>query len=325
MNAPLIIHIRDSTTIVRTPEVPDQLFLKIPHAHLQLTTWGHGEMVEQYIVKKNTGFYSVSFFIKERTAITVEAPQPHAVLQYTLSGEATSYMIGGGFIMLLPGSYMPVKVPAGKHLLWLSPGQYNYLYFLLPEDHLNELTGNHPTLGKILTQTFPPSHYDTSAVRLRISKESLKIISQLEELNPAESDLYLELQTITISLLKILDSQLRNKKDVLKFNSDPIEEIKDYILDNIEDHEKITIQSLKDKFHISERTIERQFQKKYALPLRTYIRNKRLERAWLILSLEDSAVSEVANRLGYYDVYFFSKIFTEQFGYSPKNVNKHSL
>ncbi|MBN8880492.1 MAG: helix-turn-helix transcriptional regulator [Sphingobacteriales bacterium] len=322
MNAPLTIITREGTTIVRTPEVPDQLFLKIPHAHTQTTIWEYGEMVEQYIVKKNAGFYAVSFTIKEITAFTVEASQPHAVLQYTLSGEATSYMKDGRFIMLLPGTYMPVKVPAGKHLLWLVPGRYDYLYFLLPEDHLHEMTGNHPSLAKISVQTIRPNNLNSSALRLRIPQESIHLINQLEELNPAESDLYLELQTITISLLKLLDAQLRNKNDLLQFYADLTDDIRNYILDNIEDYEKISIQSLKERFHISERTLERQFQKKFDQSLRNYIRNKRLERALLILSIENNSVSEVASRLGYYDVYSFSKIFTDQYGYSPKNINR---
>ena len=51
-----------------------------------------------------------------------------------------------------------------------------------------------------------------------------------------------------------------------------------------------------------------------------FIRSFRLERAMELLQKQAGNVSDVAYRVGFSSPAYFSKCFTEQFGYPPKEV-----
>lgn len=62
----------------------------------------------------------------------------------------------------------------------------------------------------------------------------------------------------------------------------------------------------------------RQFKKTYGLPPREWLLRQRLKQACGLLAETDERISQIAIRLGYPDVYLFSRQFAAEFGHSPR-------
>ena len=53
-----------------------------------------------------------------------------------------------------------------------------------------------------------------------------------------------------------------------------------------------------------------------------YIINKRLERAKLLITTSSLSLQEIADRVGVFDIYYFSKLFKSRFGIAPSQYRK---
>ncbi|MGC6176874.1 AraC family transcriptional regulator [Lacrimispora sp. 38-1] len=94
----------------------------------------------------------------------------------------------------------------------------------------------------------------------------------------------------------------------------------------IEDHpfEKISIPMVANEIGISTRYLQKKFKENYSLSPKEYHLKQQMDLALILLGQENLPVTEVAERLGYSDMFSFSKQFKKHFGYPPlqaKTVN----
>lgn len=85
--------------------------------------------------------------------------------------------------------------------------------------------------------------------------------------------------------------------------------------------ETITISRLADMAGKSESFISHHFQKEFGKSPARYILDKKMEIAKAML-LGGDMVGEVADKLGFYDAYHFSKVFKKYYGYPPSAIRK---
>jgi AraC-like DNA-binding protein len=78
----------------------------------------------------------------------------------------------------------------------------------------------------------------------------------------------------------------------------------------------VTLQSLAERYRISERTIDRQL-KKRQLQFRDLAQQVRFERACELLALQGATVAQVALQLGFSDAANFTRAFKRQLGIAP--------
>ena len=83
---------------------------------------------------------------------------------------------------------------------------------------------------------------------------------------------------------------------------------------------KLTLSTLSNKFSLSESYISRLFKNELDSKPSEYINNIRISAAEALLSTTDMSVCEIAERVGYSDVYYFSKTFKRLVGYSPSKM-----
>lgn len=322
MIAPLRFLPPEGTDITITHEVPEDQ--RIPFAVPTLTRWQTGSLLEQYILKKNIGLFFITFSISQRIAFRVESLQNFNTIQYTLKGETLALLRGHGFLSLLANTYTPMYIPTGSHSVWFEPGEYQYFYIFLADDHLDELAQDHPYLETLIMKLKTQSKQGLLLDRMIINTQVLDTINRLRQLDENTTGLFLELQQVCIDLMRLYNNQIlaRSKPALYLSAIDYVLLVKMYIIDNIGSPEKTNIKSLISLFPTTPRTLERNFLNEFHLPLRDFIKKERLKRALYMLVAEEGSITEIADKLGYYDVYTFSKLFTDHYGFSPKNAKE---
>lgn len=106
------------------------------------------------------------------------------------------------------------------------------------------------------------------------------------------------------------------KKEIEK-----IESIRSYMIGHMD--QPITLRELAQRFSISETTLKSYFKDIYGMPIYTYLRTYRLQKAaWLLRNTQDP-ITGIALSVGYSNASKFSSAFKSQIGVSPKAYRKH--
>ena len=85
----------------------------------------------------------------------------------------------------------------------------------------------------------------------------------------------------------------------------------------------LSLSVLSEKLGLSQSYIALLFKKELACKPSEYINNVRVTVAKTILSETDMPVSEISEKVGYSDVYYFSKIFKKIIGVPPSKIRSH--
>lgn len=99
------------------------------------------------------------------------------------------------------------------------------------------------------------------------------------------------------------------------FENELVNEINKYILNNI--CEPISVEDLCDHFAISRSSLQVLFKKNMYMPPKQYINDIKMMRAQVMILEENLPITEVAMRLGFSSIHYFSRKFKKQFGLSP--------
>lgn len=86
--------------------------------------------------------------------------------------------------------------------------------------------------------------------------------------------------------------------------------------------EEISISTLSDMCSVSETYFRKQFKNLYSVSPNQYIINLRLENASQLLQSDLYTVAEVAEKSGFNDTKYFSRIFKKHFNMSPREFSK---
>ncbi|MCX7711707.1 MAG: response regulator [Clostridia bacterium] len=104
---------------------------------------------------------------------------------------------------------------------------------------------------------------------------------------------------------------LRSKSDI-----DIVKEIKSYI--DVNYHENLSLDNIAERFYISKYQLSRVFKKEIGINYWDYVTRVRMEKASLLIKNSDNKIYEVAEKVGYEDISYFSTNFKKYFGKSPK-------
>jgi len=84
----------------------------------------------------------------------------------------------------------------------------------------------------------------------------------------------------------------------------------------------ISIDTISNHINVSRHHLMRIFKKETGFTIADFITNYRINIAIELLESGEHNVSQVAERVGYLDVNYFSKVFKKMTGSSPKNILK---
>lgn len=107
------------------------------------------------------------------------------------------------------------------------------------------------------------------------------------------------------------------KQSVIQKSQQKMDTVIRYIDSNYHNPD-LQLEFLCDKFNISVSYLSSLFKKETGLPVHKYLTQKRLDAAKHLLKFTASTITEVAQHIGYRDVYHFSYTFKKNMGMSPK-------
>jgi AraC family transcriptional regulator of arabinose operon len=99
--------------------------------------------------------------------------------------------------------------------------------------------------------------------------------------------------------------------------------LKSYIEGNYE--ESLSLDMLADRVHLSVPHLCSQFKRYFGMSVIAYVIQLRLNQAAYLLQDQTLTVTEVARRVGYDDIYYFSKLFKNHYGASPRNARRNAM
>lgn len=102
--------------------------------------------------------------------------------------------------------------------------------------------------------------------------------------------------------------------------SNVISKIVKYIKENCD--QEITLQDISNHFYLSKEHISRKFKQEMGENISEYIAQIRIERACLLLLNPNIKIKDVAQRVGYDDEKYFSKVFKKAKGVSPNEFRR---
>jgi two-component system response regulator YesN len=119
------------------------------------------------------------------------------------------------------------------------------------------------------------------------------------------------IEEICIRLMNHISDKRQNTTEML------LEKAKYYIKNNFGDSD-LSIQKLADHLHISPSYMSMIFKKDAGLTFLKYLVNIRLETAKELLGNTDLKTSQIAEKIGYPEINYFSYFFKKNFGMSPR-------
>ena len=142
-----------------------------------------------------------------------------------------------------------------------------------------------------------------------------EILSQMPTVREDMTSSYLRIMTICAEYLTLSNALPKEKLS-------NAENAMIYIKENLD--KKITIKDLCDRTGCSKTTLITEFKKTYGMTVNALITKERLSRAKELLH-SDMSINEISAVTGFYDQSYFSKVFSEEFGYTPTEFRKEVL
>ncbi len=138
-------------------------------------------------------------------------------------------------------------------------------------------------------------------------------------LKPIDADsLQLTLENL---LQKINDTNGSKKEKTILKSTTAFSELISYIETNY--HQKHTLKSLSEKFHISETYICDLFSKNHSTTFTLFIGNIRMKKAAELIMETDTPMKQICRMCGYPDYLYFCRVFKNYHGVTPSKYREH--
>lgn len=164
-----------------------------------------------------------------------------------------------------------------------------------------------------------------TAAKREISEKCYEMLSENETVRPGK---YFMLKAHLIQLLMIIIREIK-ESDVKRqegyefenYNKNyAVKRIISYLNQNYSN--KISLDQIAHNMYLSPVYISKIFKEELGESPINYLIKIRLEKAREILMESDGSIKNIANEVGYEDVYHFSKLFKKYYGVSPLNYRK---
>lgn len=162
--------------------------------------------------------------------------------------------------------------------------------------------------------------YDYSFL-LRLSNKEVYVHTALEllEMNALPGAMaVLHRRTLFCKLIQQCIEGVRDQQ--LQSTVETMEQVVEYIQKNYK--EKINVTKIAELFFLERRRLAYLFERHTGLAPNTYITEYRITKSKALLKRAELSIAEVAERVGYDDCFYFSRVFKKQTGISPSTYRR---
>ncbi|MDI9540418.1 MAG: helix-turn-helix domain-containing protein [Bacillota bacterium] len=204
------------------------------------------------------------------------------------------------------------------------------LFYGPGQSHSQRVYGNESC--SYLTVIFEASGIEEDKLLNRVFSVTREIKTIIDDFvrNSNESNLYskdLQIVSLNTILLKILQHNTLDfhHKEInipvnQNYQNNFLEEIIAYIHNNI--YKPLTVADICHEFSISRTYLQRIFNETLHVTPKKYIIETKLAKSKILIKNGNHSLSEIADKLGYSSIHYFSRIFTSNFGITPSEYSK---
>lgn len=155
---------------------------------------------------------------------------------------------------------------------------------------------------------------------------SRTVFSALDTLSTEEQGMYCTLKTLELLFLLCTESpMLEEESDAPSPDSyltRTVTDMRAYMESRLD--EKLTIESMSRRFHISPTAFKSCFRRLYGQPVHRWLQSRRMKRAAELLQTSPMTVLQIAQAVGYDGGSQFNVAFKREFGVTPRQYKKMS-
>lgn len=142
----------------------------------------------------------------------------------------------------------------------------------------------------------------------------------------------LSVPMLSHTLLQKLKEVVNHCLDILESSEASYSEVKNTIYDDVKDFvdsnfrdPNINVNSIADYFHINASQLSAQFKKNYGIGLLSYISQKRINMAKVLLTTTDMPIKQISAEIGYNSQQTFLRVFSKSENISPQKYRQTFL
>lgn len=238
----------------------------------------------------------------------------------------------------LPGEYYElVIVDQGELIHYVDDEAYTAVKndcFIYPPGQLRQQKIEQEGVTSYLSIIFSATGLTHSAVNqiIHLGSQNTQLIERIIEFsnksateNYIDDELLVNLKTI---LLNIVQGEADTSEEPTtsmreNYENELFQAMVDFLENNVEEYNQVS--DLVDHFSLSRSTIQALFKKYVNLTPKNYINKIRLNRSKQMIRETQMTLSQIADKLGYGSIQYFSRAFSREFGMSPSSYAKSIL
>ena len=163
-------------------------------------------------------------------------------------------------------------------------------------------------------------------VLLQAAPWSRSVFTTLETLSPEEQSTYCVLKTVELLYLLCTDSSMLEEETDApspdSYLTRTVTDMRAYMESRLD--EKLTIETMSRRFHISPTAFKSCFRRLYGQPVHRWLQARRMKRAAELLQTSPMTVLQIAQAVGYDGGSQFNVAFKREFGVTPRQYKKMS-
>lgn len=241
----------------------------------------------------------------------------------TLETESTSLAVGEGDVLVLPAGCTS-SIGSKSEIMALRL-VFDTAALMIPRSELLQVTGAAPLF------VYEPRAHPHVGIRVQLRLPPSVLARCVEDLLRMRSELAVNLPGSELLCRSILTSNVLELARHYARSNDPVAVAFlriALLLSWLEEHfeEPLTLESLVDRFDLSQSTLQRCFQKTFGTSPLNYMWELRMKRAQALLRNTEAKVREIAPAVGILDANYFARRFRQHTGLEPTEYrNRHRL
>ncbi len=302
------------------PGYPDGYPERVSFASSRYISNGYAEVVAQFVQGSDYRMELITLTTKEEHNFLLFVNHPIICIVFLLEGSLHEPVFGNSRFMT--STCRMLYLPPGRHPLHLTENSYRLFYLVPPASHMEGLAAEHPLINDLMTHLNNNRDNSLMAGDFYFPYKIEKAVQSMESRRLTGAALDMALRQHIPKILGLFHQQLleAHKIPAGLSTEQKLHLVRDYILRNLHDHHLGGASELAALFHISPITLTRGFKKLFNQTVPEFIKDQRLESAYLLLSHSSKAVSETAELCGFADTANFIREFKKRFGMSPGQI-----